>query len=75
MHMDMEKEPCNNQINISKYIIFKIYPCHTLGDLYVPYIYQFSLSIFIYLLIILLQNVYNQINNIYLPEADRVNTV
>ena len=46
------------------------------------YIYQFnqiiiqhiSLSIFAYLFIILLQNVNNQISNIHIPEADRVNT-
>ena len=65
----MEKEPCNNQINILEYI----YVIH-LEILMFSIFTRFSLSICTYLFIISLQNVNNQIDNIHLPEADRVNT-
>ena len=72
------EKPCNNQINILKYIsviqmeIFMFFYIYQLNQIIIQHI---SLSIFACLFIILLQNVNNQINNIQLPEEDTVNTV
>ena len=70
--MHMEKNSATIKLT------FKIYLCHTHGDLHIFYIYQLnqiiiqniSFCIFAYLFIILLQNVNKQINNIHLPEAE-----